>query len=186
VTTQFSFRKAVKTTVEVHRDRQDHRDLRVRMGKMVKTDRTVLRVSRVRRDQQDLRVRWVRKVSRVVMVRMVKFRLSGSIPRTPTSTMCTIVSGDTRSTWQHLWHSISTCHGMVVTASRLRVQTFQAGSNFSGTTGLGIGYAWMDEDGVALKAGVGMSGDEHVYKLGVSWEFGKRNKIDVSTGHGIF
>jgi hypothetical protein len=54
------------------------------------------------------------------------------------------------------------------------------GSNFSGTTGLGIGYAWMDEDGVALKAGVGMSGDEHVYKLGVSWEFGKRNKIDVS------
>lgn len=54
------------------------------------------------------------------------------------------------------------------------------GSNFSGTTGLGIGYAWMDEDGIALKAGVGMSGDEHVYKLGVSWEFGKRNKIDMS------
>jgi hypothetical protein len=54
------------------------------------------------------------------------------------------------------------------------------GSNFSGTTGLGIGYAWMDEDGVALKAGVGMSGDEHVYKLGVSWEFGKPHRHEAT------
>lgn len=46
------------------------------------------------------------------------------------------------------------------------------GSNFSGTTGVGLGYAYMDDNGVALKAGVATSGSESVVKVGVSWEFG--------------
>lgn len=51
--------------------------------------------------------------------------------------------------------------------SRLTV----TGANASGTAGLGLGYAYMNEDGVALKAGVAFSGDESVTKIGVSWEF---------------
>ena len=54
------------------------------------------------------------------------------------------------------------------------------GSNFAGTTGIGVGYAWMDEDGVALKAGIGASGDETVAKLGVSFEFGQKKSAELS------
>jgi hypothetical protein len=46
------------------------------------------------------------------------------------------------------------------------------GSNVSGTTGLGVGYAYRDDDGVALKLGIATSGQSTtVTQLGVSWEF---------------
>lgn len=54
------------------------------------------------------------------------------------------------------------------------------GSNFSGTNGIGIGYAWMDDNGVALKAGIGASGDETVAKVGFSMEFGGKKDTGIS------
>ena len=46
------------------------------------------------------------------------------------------------------------------------------GSNVSGTTGVGVGYAYRDEDGVALKLGIATAGsDTSVVQMGVSWEF---------------
>jgi hypothetical protein len=53
-------------------------------------------------------------------------------------------------------------------------------SDFAGTSGLGIGYAWMDEDGIALKAGIGMSGSEKVAKMGFSMEFGQKKSAELS------
>jgi hypothetical protein len=46
------------------------------------------------------------------------------------------------------------------------------GSNVSGTTGVGVGYAYRDENGVALKLGLATAGDDtSVVQMGVSWEF---------------
>jgi hypothetical protein len=46
------------------------------------------------------------------------------------------------------------------------------GSNVSGTTGVGVGYAYRDDDGVALKLGIATAGsDTSVVQMGVSWEF---------------
>jgi hypothetical protein len=46
------------------------------------------------------------------------------------------------------------------------------GSNVSGTTGVGVGYAYKDDDGVALKLGLATAGqDTTVVQVGVSWEF---------------
>ena len=55
------------------------------------------------------------------------------------------------------------------------------GSHLSGnTTGVGFGYSWMDEDGTALRIGYARAGQEEIVKLGVSFEFGNRNPIDMS------
>lgn len=46
------------------------------------------------------------------------------------------------------------------------------GSNVSGTTGVGLGYAYRDDDGIALKLGIATAGDDTtVIQTGVSWEF---------------
>jgi hypothetical protein len=46
------------------------------------------------------------------------------------------------------------------------------GTRVDGTTGVGFGYAYMNENGVAFKAGVSRAGGENIAKVGVSWEFG--------------
>lgn len=53
------------------------------------------------------------------------------------------------------------------------------GSKVHGTTGVGIGYAYMDDKGVAFKAGIARAGDENIVKVGVSFEFGNREKVAV-------
>ena len=53
-------------------------------------------------------------------------------------------------------------------------------SSVDGTAGLGIGYAWMDEDGIALKAGIGTSGSETIAKVGFSMEFGQSKSAELS------
>jgi hypothetical protein len=50
------------------------------------------------------------------------------------------------------------------------------GSRVGGTSGVGLGYAYMNEDGVALKAGVARAGGESVVKVGISFEFGNERK----------
>jgi len=50
------------------------------------------------------------------------------------------------------------------------------GSRVHGTSGVGLGYAYMNEDGVALKAGFARAGGESVVKVGVSFEFGNERK----------
>lgn len=46
------------------------------------------------------------------------------------------------------------------------------GSNVSGTTGVGVGYAYRDENGVALKLGLATAGqDTTVIQIGVSTEW---------------
>jgi hypothetical protein len=46
------------------------------------------------------------------------------------------------------------------------------GSNVSGTSGVGVGYAYRDEDGNALKLGVATAGaSTTVIQLGVSTEW---------------
>ena len=53
------------------------------------------------------------------------------------------------------------------------------GSKVHGTTGVGIGYAYMDDKGVAFKAGIARAGDENIVKVGVSFEFGNRKEVAV-------
>lgn len=46
------------------------------------------------------------------------------------------------------------------------------GSNVSGTTGVGVGYAYRDEDGNALKFGIATAGESStVIQIGVSTEW---------------
>lgn len=46
------------------------------------------------------------------------------------------------------------------------------GSNVSGTSAVGVGYAYRDEDGNALKLGIATAGaDTTVIQLGVSTEW---------------
>jgi hypothetical protein len=46
------------------------------------------------------------------------------------------------------------------------------GSNVSGTTGVGVGYAYKDDDGNALKIGIATAGkDTTVVQIGVSTEW---------------
>ena len=46
------------------------------------------------------------------------------------------------------------------------------GANVSGSEGIGLGYAYRDENGIALKLGIATAGQSvTVTKLGVSWEF---------------
>jgi hypothetical protein len=48
------------------------------------------------------------------------------------------------------------------------------------STGVGIGYAWMDKGGTALKVGYARAGSESMVKLGVSFEFGdERGQVAV-------
>lgn len=46
------------------------------------------------------------------------------------------------------------------------------GANVSGTAGIGLGYAYRDDKGVALKLALSTAGDDvTVTQVGVSWEF---------------
>jgi hypothetical protein len=46
------------------------------------------------------------------------------------------------------------------------------GSQVGGTTGVGVGYAYKDEDGVGLKIGIATAGsDTTVVQIGVSTEW---------------
>jgi len=53
--------------------------------------------------------------------------------------------------------------------------TFGVG-RVQGNTGLGIGYAFKNEDGLALTFGLGTSGGENVGKASVGFEFGGSSK----------
>jgi len=56
-------------------------------------------------------------------------------------------------------------------------QRFTIGmSTVHSQTGLGIGYAWMDDDDIALTVGIGRSGGENLGKIGFSFEFGSGNR----------
>jgi hypothetical protein len=53
------------------------------------------------------------------------------------------------------------------------------GTRVDGRSGVGFGYAYMNEDGVAMKAGIARAGDENIVKVGVSFEFGNRKEVAV-------
>jgi 2',3'-cyclic-nucleotide 2'-phosphodiesterase (5'-nucleotidase family) len=60
--------------------------------------------------------------------------------------------------------------------SRITFGMGRAGSN----TGIGMGYAYVNEDGVALTAGIGTSGGETVGRISVGFEFGGDRKMKIA------
>ena len=88
---------------------------------------------------------------------------------------------DETRTWQNNWYNYSAASEAIQIhlpqEQKSRV-TFGM-SRAHGTSGYGLGYAYMNKDGVAFTVGLGRSGSESVGKASVGFEFGSSNKSPV-------
>lgn len=90
---------------------------------------------------------------------------------------------DETRTWQNNWYNYSAANEAIQIhlpqEQKSRV-TFGM-SRVHGTSGYGLGYAYMNEEGVAFTVGLGKSGGESVGKASVGFEFGGTDDTSYSS-----